>query len=150
MVPNPHKSCTHWYLPHTRSLHPRRVSHCTMCRKPYLRGYATLPITFRPSWVRNPSSYTSDAVSSLSFAFEDPDGSLASSLLTNKTLYIFGATAITKKWKQRPPTKKPLVTPPNDSPTTPPETIGPTRAQARSPRPKRSTRNTGGDTNVPP
>jgi hypothetical protein len=131
----------------TREAYTPNECHAALCAEN--PTYATLPITFRPSWVRDPSSYTSDTVSSLSFAFEDPDGSLASSLLTNKTLYIFGATAITKRWKQRPPTKKPPVTPSNDTPTTPPETKAPTRAQVRSSRPQRSNRTTGGGTNVP-
>jgi hypothetical protein len=55
-------------------------------------------------------------MSSLSFAFEDPDGTLATSLLTNKTLYAFGTVAMVKKWKQRPPSKKP-TTPPSEANT---------------------------------
>jgi len=38
-------------------------------------SYAALSITQKPSWVRPPSSYLPGAVSSLSVAFEDPDGS---------------------------------------------------------------------------
>ena len=79
-------------------------------------SYATLTITQRPSWVKTPSSYTAGSVSSLSFAFEDPDGSLATALLSEKELYIFGAAAAVKKWKQKPPQKKP-PTPPEPQPT---------------------------------
>ena len=37
-------------------------------------AYATLTITQKPSWVRDPSSYQPGSISSLSFSFEDPDG----------------------------------------------------------------------------
>jgi hypothetical protein len=74
-------------------------------------SYAALTITQQPSWVRDPTSYSDGSVSSLSFAFEDPDGSLAANLLSEKELYLFGATAAIKKWKQKPPQKKPDQTP---------------------------------------
>ena len=75
-------------------------------------SYTSLTITQRPSWVKAPSSYEPGSVSSLAFAFEDPDGSLAIKLLSEKELYIFGANVAIKKWKQKPPTKKPTVPPP--------------------------------------
>jgi len=56
-------------------------------------AYAILNITQKPSWVRNPTSYSEGAVSSLVVAFEDPDGSLAHGLLASKMLYIFGHLA---------------------------------------------------------
>ncbi len=63
-------------------------------------SYAKLTVTQKPSWVRNPSTYTEGAVSSLIVAFEDSDGSLLRSLLTNKVLYVFGSCATLRKWKQ--------------------------------------------------
>jgi hypothetical protein len=81
-------------------------------------AYASLSIMQHPSWVKDPTSYAPESVSSLSFAFEDPDSTLAQALLNQKTLFIFGAQAATKKWKQRTPIKKPAETPPLD-PTNP-------------------------------
>ncbi len=63
--------------------------------------YAKLTVTQKPSWVRNPSTYTG-AMSSLIVAFEDSDRSLLRSLLTNKVLYIFGSCTTLRKWKQQP------------------------------------------------
>ncbi|KAN0113864.1 hypothetical protein V8E52_007336, partial [Russula decolorans] len=50
-------------------------------------------ITQKPSWVRSPSSLTTGTSSSLSIAFEDPDGSQLKSLLSIRQLYLFGARA---------------------------------------------------------
>jgi hypothetical protein len=69
-------------------------------------SYARLPITQRPSWVRPPTSYTEGTISSLSVAFEDPDGSLLQSLLAEKYLYVHGHRATICKWKQRQPSRK--------------------------------------------
>ncbi len=63
--------------------------------------YASLQITQKPSWVRPPSSYNHGSASSLSVAFEDPDGSKAKTLLAERYLYAFGNRASTKKWKYR-------------------------------------------------
>ena len=68
-------------------------------------SYATLPITQKPSWVRPPTSYTSGSVSSLSVAFEDPDGSKLRRLLAGKYLYIFGNRTSVKKWELRQTTE---------------------------------------------
>lgn len=65
-------------------------------------SYASLPITQKPSWVRLPSSYTHDAVSSLTFSFEDPDGTRLKALLASKALYTFGHVAVVKRWKVYP------------------------------------------------
>ena len=62
-------------------------------------SYSTLSIMQKPSWVRPPSSYEPDAVSSLSVAFEDPDGSKSKALLAERHLYAFGTRATVKKWK---------------------------------------------------
>src|SRR5712691_1649962 len=63
--------------------------------------YTSLQITQKPSWVRPPSSYNHGSASSLSVAFEDPDGSKAKTLLAERYLYAFGNRASTKKWKYR-------------------------------------------------
>ncbi|KAF8261100.1 hypothetical protein EI94DRAFT_1810805 [Lactarius quietus] len=52
-------------------------------------AYASLIITQKPSWVRDPNSYPEGAVSSLVVAFEDPDGSLACGILVKKVLYAY-------------------------------------------------------------
>ena len=59
--------------------------------------YATLQITQKPSWVRPPSSYPHGSASSLSVAFEDPDGSKMKALLSERYLYAFGNRASVKK-----------------------------------------------------
>lgn len=69
-------------------------------------SYTALTVTQHPSWVKAPSLYKDSSVFSLSFAFKDPDGSLAQKLLAKKELYIFGNNATIKKWKQKPLTKK--------------------------------------------
>ncbi|KAI9450683.1 hypothetical protein BJY52DRAFT_1227092 [Lactarius psammicola] len=73
-------------------------------------AYAALHITQRPSWVRDPNSYTDNSVSSLVVAFEDPDGSQARGLLAGKVLFIFGSCATLRKWKQRPSPPRPTQT----------------------------------------
>ncbi|KAI0284174.1 hypothetical protein BC826DRAFT_1109813 [Russula brevipes] len=67
-----------------------------------------------------PSQYTAGSSSSLVMAFEDPDGSLAKSLLAEKHLYAFGARATVKRWKQRPPKSKNPPSAPTASPPPPP------------------------------
>ncbi|KAF8506860.1 hypothetical protein F5888DRAFT_1798089 [Russula emetica] len=54
------------------------------------QAYASLNITQKPSWVRDPAKYATGALSSLSVSFEDPDGTGAQTLLRNRTLYAFG------------------------------------------------------------
>ena len=61
--------------------------------------YASLTVTQKPSWVCPPSSYAPGTISSLSVAFEDPDGSKLKALLAEHYLYIFGNRASVKKWK---------------------------------------------------
>ncbi|KAH9055111.1 hypothetical protein EDB83DRAFT_2521314 [Lactarius deliciosus] len=89
-------------------------------------NYASLTITQRPSWVRNPTSYTNDTVSLLVVAFEDPDGSHARDLLATKVLYIFGNCTTLRKWKQRPSTRKTKNNPTHNSPTHSPHESVPT------------------------
>ena len=68
--------------------------------------YASLTITQKPSWVRPPTSYTPSSVSSLSVAFEDPDGSKLKLLLAERYLYLFGHRVQVKKWKYWQPKTK--------------------------------------------
>ena len=63
--------------------------------------YASLQITQKPSWVRPPSSYSHGSASSLSVAFEDPDGTKMKALLAERYLYAFGNRATVQKWKYR-------------------------------------------------
>jgi len=65
-------------------------------------SYGHLTITQLPSWVRSPFSYTPGSYSSLVVTFEDPDGSIASSMVTAKWLYLFSVQATVKRWKQKP------------------------------------------------
>ena len=65
-------------------------------------NFGHLTITQLPSWVRPPSSYSPGAYSSLVVAFENPDGSLASGIVTAMWLYLFGVQATVKRWKQEP------------------------------------------------
>jgi hypothetical protein len=82
-------------------------------------SYACLSVTQRPSWVRPPTFYTKGSVSSLSVAFEDPDGSKLKSLLVEKYLYIHSHQATIRKWKQRQPIRKDT-----SKPTTPEQPSG--------------------------
>src|SRR6266403_2842131 len=66
-------------------------------------AYASLTVTQKPSWVRDPSSYSDGAISSLAVSFEDPDGTSAQALLRQRTLYAFGNVITVKRWKQTPP-----------------------------------------------
>jgi hypothetical protein len=87
--------------------------------------YASLLVTQKPSWVRPPSQYTASSSSSLVAAFEDPDGTVIKTLLTEKHLYAFGARVTVKRWKQRPPKPKtPLPLPTARTPS-PPSTPAP-------------------------
>jgi hypothetical protein len=102
-------------------------------------AYASLTITQRPSWVKDPSSYKTGSMYSLSFAFEDPDGSLALKLLSEKELYILGSVATIKKWKQKPPKAKPTQTPSDANTQTEFPQLQPRPEQLATPRPTRKT-----------
>ena len=56
-----------------------------------------------PSWVRRPSLFQPGLSSSLVFAFEDPDGTIALTLVKACNLYAFGAQCRVKRWKNPPP-----------------------------------------------
>ena len=68
--------------------------------------YASLTITQKPSWVCPPSFYSPNSVSSLSFAFEDPDRTKLKLILTERYLYLFGHRVQVKKWKYWQPKSK--------------------------------------------
>jgi len=115
-------------------------------------SYATLLVTRKPSWVRTPSSYQQDSISSLVVAFEDPDGSALRTMLTERYLYIKGVRAKVHKWKQpqpqkKDPSKKHATSPPPsegessdeediniilDLPTTPPHPSTPNNTHGQS------------------
>ena len=65
-------------------------------------SYGHLTITQLLSWVRSPFSYLPSSYSSLVITFEDPDGLIASGIVAAKWLYLFGAQATIKRWKQKP------------------------------------------------
>ena len=65
-------------------------------------SYRQLRVTQLPSWVRKPDGYLANSSSSLVVAFEDPDGSTLSSLLTQRYLFAFGAQLPVCKWRQPP------------------------------------------------
>ncbi|KAH9018304.1 hypothetical protein EDB84DRAFT_1566504 [Lactarius hengduanensis] len=82
--------------------------------------YAALTVTQRPSWVRSPTSYSVNTLSSLVVVFKDLDGSLARGLMASKTLFIFGHCATLRKWKQQShPSKDKPHTLPSKSPSPP-------------------------------
>jgi hypothetical protein len=70
-----------------------------LLRNPQIKN---LKITQAPRWVRCPHEITGFK-SSVSFAFEDPDGSIRSSLLKSKTpIFMFGAPVTAKRWVNKP------------------------------------------------
>jgi len=78
---------------------PHTPEECHTALAAHNPAYANLSITHKPSWVHSPTSYMSGAISSLSVAFEDPDGSKLKTLLAERYLYLFGNRATIKKWK---------------------------------------------------
>ena len=68
-------------------------------------NYASLIIRQPPSWIRNPKNFTDGKISSISFTFEDPDGSLAHQL-ADTPLTAFGNLRCTLKAWTTP--EKPL------------------------------------------
>ncbi|KAF8259165.1 hypothetical protein EI94DRAFT_1707334 [Lactarius quietus] len=90
--------------PTRKAMTPEECQQALTAENPY---YATLNVTQKPSWVRNPNSYSEEAVSLLVVAFEDPDGSHTCALLSNKVLYVFGHCATLRKWKQHPTLSSP-------------------------------------------
>jgi len=66
-------------------------------------SFRNLKVCQLPSWVRRPSLFTLGSSSSLVLAFEDPDGTIAPSLICACNMYAFGAQCRIKAWKQPPP-----------------------------------------------
>ena len=62
-----------------------------------------LKVTQLPSWVWAPHLFQPGSSSSLVFAFEDPDGTIAPSLITARHLFCFGACVMVRRWQQPPP-----------------------------------------------
>ena len=77
-----------------------------------------LKVTQLPSWVRAPRLFQPGSSSSLVFAFEDPDGTLAPSLIAARHLFCFGARVMVRRWRQPPPSHRSRV--PAQSRTKPP------------------------------
>jgi hypothetical protein len=67
--------------------------------------YNDLTIRQLPSWLRNPESLKDGQLSSIAFAFEDPDGSLARRLLGSSLTAFGNLKCHVKAWA---PSKKTL------------------------------------------
>jgi hypothetical protein len=81
--------------PHSSCVNPEDIHEELTQHNP---NYAQLTIRQLPTWLRNPSSFKDSQVSSVSFAFEDQDGSIARRL-TGTTLTAFGNLRCTlKNW----------------------------------------------------
>ena len=69
-------------------------------------NYAALTIRQPPRWVRNPETFVDGQVSSISFAFEDPDGSVLRKL-SGTTLTAFGNLRCTlRPWVPKRPNQE--------------------------------------------
>ena len=68
-----------------------------------------LKVTQLPSWVRPPRLFQPGLSSSLVVAFEDPDGTIAPSLIATRHFFCFGARVTVRRWRQPPPSKRPRV-----------------------------------------
>ena len=77
-----------------------------------------LKVTQLPSWVRAPRLFQPSSSSSLVFAFEDPDGTIAPSLIAARHLFCFRARITVRRWRQPPPSHRSRV--PAQSRTKPP------------------------------
>ena len=65
-----------------------------------------LKVTQLPLWVQAPRLFQPGSSSSLVFAFEDPDGSIAPSLIAVRHLFCFGACVTVRRWHQPPPSHR--------------------------------------------
>ena len=68
-----------------------------------------LKVTQLPLWVRAPRLFQPGSSSSLVFAFEDPDSSIAPSLIAARHLFCFGACVMVRHWRQPPPSHQSRV-----------------------------------------
>ena len=64
-------------------------------------SYRHLQITQLPTWVWRLDLYGPGSSSSVTFAFEDADGSLLTSLLSSRFLFLFGIQSTLRKWINR-------------------------------------------------
>jgi hypothetical protein len=85
----------------TKEREPYSPDECHTALAAINPAYAQLTITQKPSWVCHPTSYQPGTASSLTVAFEDPDGAKLKTLLADKYLFLFGNRVAVKKWKQR-------------------------------------------------
>ena len=68
-----------------------------------------LKVTQLPSWVQALRLFQPSLSSSLVFVFEDPDGTLAPSLIAARHLFCFGARVTVRCWQQPPPSHRSRV-----------------------------------------
>ena len=64
-------------------------------------AYCRLWITQLPTWVQCPDLYGPGSSLSVTFTFEDLDGSLLTSLLSSHFLFLFGVQSTLRKWINR-------------------------------------------------
>jgi len=84
-----------------------------------------------PGQLGQTPSYSPGQGSSLVVAFENPDGTLLSSLLSPHRLFLFGSAAELRRWKQKPPLPQ---NPRNSDPDNPKVGAG-SQLPSTSPRP---------------
>ena len=65
--------------------------------------FCHLKVCQLPSWVWWPSLFQLGSSLSLVFSFEDPDGTIALTLIKARNVYSFGAQCRIKRWKNPPP-----------------------------------------------
>ena len=68
-----------------------------------------LKVTQLPSWVQAPCLFLPGSSSSLVFVFEDPNGTLAPSLIAVRHLFCFRARVMVRCWRQPPPSHRSWV-----------------------------------------
>ena len=89
-------------------------------------AYAALNIRQVPSWVRNPASFSDGQLSSITFAFDDPDGSLANKLIGTPFTAFGNLSCQVRPWVRTKTSKKDLPKDPKPSPIPAPEANIPT------------------------
>jgi len=109
MVQNSHKQRPHRPRRRPAPYTPERCHTALLSENPI---YASLKVTQKPSWVREPSQLKPNSSSSLAFFFGDPDGAKAKALLAARQLPLFGATATTKDKPNLPSKPTNLTAPP--------------------------------------
>ena len=68
-----------------------------------------LKVTQLPSWVRPLYLFQPRSSSSLVIAFEDPDSTIAPSLIAARHFFCFGACIMVRHWRQPPLSKRPCA-----------------------------------------